>query len=41
LPVSKRQSFLVKDGKIVWKAESAQTAEHAVEVQTALDSLDK
>ena len=39
LPVTKRQSFLIKDGKIVWKAESAQTAKHAAEVQTALDSL--
>lgn len=40
LPVTKRQSFLVKDGKIVWKAESAQTAKHAEEIQKALDSLD-
>ena len=39
LPVTKRQSFLIKDGKIVWKAESAQTAKHAAEVQAALDSL--
>lgn len=39
LPVSKRQSFLIKDGRIVWKAESAQTAKHAAEVQAALDSL--
>lgn len=39
LPVSKRQSFLIKDGKIAWKAESAQTAKHAAEVQAALDSL--
>lgn len=39
LPVSKRQSFLVKDGKVVWKAESAQTTKHAGEVQSALDSL--
>jgi hypothetical protein len=30
---------LIQDGKIVWKAESAQTAEHAKEVQAALDSL--
>lgn len=40
LPVSKRQSFLVKDGKVVWKAESAQTARHAEEIQAALDSLE-
>lgn len=39
LPVTKRQSFLIKDGKIAWKAESAQTAKHAVEVQAALDAL--
>lgn len=39
LPFSKRQSFLIQDGKIVWKAESAQTGQHAREVQTALDSL--
>jgi peroxiredoxin Q/BCP len=39
LPVTKRQSFLIKDGKITWKAESAQTAKHATEVQAALDSL--
>jgi hypothetical protein len=30
---------LIKDGKITWKAESAQTAKHATEVQAALDSL--
>lgn len=39
LPVTKRQSFLIKDGKITWKAESAQTAQHAAEVQAALDAL--
>ena len=39
LPFSKRQSFLIQDGKIVWKAESAGTAKHAKEVQSALDSL--
>jgi peroxiredoxin Q/BCP len=39
LPVSKRQSFLVKDGKVMWKAESAETGKHAAEVQSALDSL--
>jgi len=39
LPFSKRQSFLIHNGKIVWKAESAQTGEHAKEVQVALDSL--
>ncbi len=39
LPFSKRQSFLIQNGKIVWKAESAQTAKHAKEVQAALDAL--
>jgi len=39
LPVTKRQSFLIKGGKIAWKAESAQTAQHAAEVQAALDLL--
>ena len=39
LPVTKRQSFLIKDSKIAWKAESAQTAKHAAEVQAALNSL--
>ena len=39
LPLSSRQSFIIKDGKVVWAALSAKTAEHASEVQTALDSL--
>ena len=39
LPETKRQSFLIKDGKIAWKAESAQTSKHAAEVQAALDSF--
>jgi peroxiredoxin Q/BCP len=39
MPVTKRQSFLVKDGKVAWKAESAETAKHAAEVQAALDAL--
>lgn len=39
MPVTKRQSFIVKDGKVVWKAESAQTAKHAAEVQSAIDAL--
>ena len=39
LPVTKRQSFLIQDGKVVWKAESAQTGRHAAEVQAALDAL--
>lgn len=40
MPVTKRQSFLIKDGKLVWKAESAQTGKHAAEVQAALDALE-
>ena len=36
---SRRQSFLVKDGKIAWTALKAQTSGHAAEVQTAIDSL--
>jgi len=39
LPVSSRQSFLVKDGKIVWIAQKAKTKDHAAEVQAAIDSL--
>jgi peroxiredoxin Q/BCP len=39
LPVSKRQSFLIKDNKVVWISPSAQTAKHAAEVQAALDSI--
>jgi peroxiredoxin Q/BCP len=39
LPVNKRQSFLIKDGRVVWLSQSAKTGEHAAEVQAALDSL--
>jgi len=39
LPVSKRESFLIKDGRIVWTSPSAKTGGHAAEVQAALDSL--
>jgi thioredoxin-dependent peroxiredoxin len=39
LPLSSRQSFIIKDGKVAWAALSAKTAEHATEVQAALDSL--
>ena len=39
LPVDARQSFLVKDGKIVWNSPSAQTKGSAEEVQKALASL--
>lgn len=36
--LAKRQSFLVKDGKIVWTSLQAKTAEHAQEVRVALQS---
>ena len=39
MPLSSRQSFLIKDGKIAWISPKAKTKEHAAEVQTALDSL--
>src|SRR4029434_8355126 len=37
--LAKRQSFIIKDGQIVCTSLQAKTAEHAQEVQTALDSL--
>lgn len=37
--VTKRQSYLIKDGKIAWFAEKAKTAESAQEVQAAIDTL--
>lgn len=37
--MTKRQSFIVKDGKVVWTSLSAQTGGHAKEVQDALNSL--
>ena len=37
--VTKRQSFLIKDGKLVWSSLSAQTRGAAQEIQKALDSL--
>jgi peroxiredoxin Q/BCP len=37
--VPKRQSFIVKDGKIAWIVESAKTGDHAAEVRAALTSL--
>ena len=39
LGVPKRQSFIVKDGKIAWIVESSKTGDHAAEVQAALASL--
>jgi peroxiredoxin Q/BCP len=37
--LAKRQSFIIKDGKIAWSSLQAKTKEHAQEVQAALDSL--
>lgn len=39
LGLTSRQSFLIKDGKVVWNSLKAKTKEHAAEVQAALDSL--
>jgi peroxiredoxin Q/BCP len=36
-----RQSFLIKDGKIVWSSLSAETGGAAQEVQNALDMIQK
>jgi peroxiredoxin Q/BCP len=36
---AKRQSFIVKDGKIAWIVQSAKTGDHAAEVQAALQEL--
>lgn len=37
--IPKRQSFIIKDGKIVWIVESAKTGDHAAEVKEALGKL--
>ncbi len=37
--IAKRQSFLVKDGKIAWRSLNAQTATHAAEVSEAVAGL--
>jgi peroxiredoxin Q/BCP len=39
LPIEARESFLIKDGKVVWNSPHAQTAKSAQEVTTALASL--
>ena len=39
LGFTKRQSFLVKDGKIVWRNLSVSPATHLANVNTALDTL--
>ncbi|HEV7404536.1 MAG TPA: peroxiredoxin [Chthoniobacteraceae bacterium] len=37
--ISKRQSFLIKDGHVAWRALSAQTSTHADEVRQAAAAL--
>jgi peroxiredoxin Q/BCP len=39
LGFAKRQSFIVKDGKIAWIVQSAKTGDHAAEVKAALQEL--
>lgn len=41
LPLSSRQSFIIKDNKIAWKFPKAKTTDHAAEVQAALNALSK
>ena len=37
--IPKRQSFLIKDGKVVWRSLNAQTSTHAEEVKQAIAAL--
>jgi peroxiredoxin Q/BCP len=37
--IAKRQSFLIKDGKVVWRSLDAQTKSHAQEVEKAVAAL--
>jgi peroxiredoxin Q/BCP len=37
--IAKRQSFLIKDGKVVWRSLNAQTKGHAEEVRKAVAAL--
>jgi thioredoxin-dependent peroxiredoxin len=39
LPISSRQSFIIKDDKVAWNSLKAQTNGSATEVQKALDGL--
>ena len=41
LGFASRQSFLVKDGKIVWMSPKAGTGNHAAEVRAALEEIQK
>jgi peroxiredoxin Q/BCP len=40
LGVPRRQSFIVRDGKIAWIVESAKTGDHAAEVREAMAKLE-
>ena len=37
--IAKRQSFLIKDGKVVWRSLNAETKGHAEEVRKAVEAL--
>lgn len=39
--ITKRQSFLIKDGKVVWNMLAASTGTHAADVIKAFDALPK
>ena len=39
LGVPRRQSFIIRDGKIAWIVESAKTGDHATEVREAMAKL--
>ena len=39
LGVPRRQSFIIRDGKIAWIVESAKTGDHAAEVREAMAKL--
>jgi peroxiredoxin Q/BCP len=39
--IAKRQSFLVKDGKIVWRDLDVSPKTHVAEVRKAMESLSK
>ncbi len=41
LGISKRQSFLIQDGKVAWRSLKAQTKTHAEEVAAAVAALDQ
>lgn len=39
--MAQRESFLIQDGKVVWRASKAKTAEYAQEIKDAIASLKK